>query len=214
MDLAAGTGLLSRALARRAQSVLAVEPDQRMAAVLRGSSPGVRLTAGVGEELPLASQSADGLFVSSAWHWLDPERAVPEITRVLRDRGRLGIIWTSRDRSVGWVNDIKFGTARVSDGELTAEQAQWRNRAVVLPASSSGSFVNIETDSFRFTKIMSIEDFVAMLTTYSGVITASEADRAAGLARVRAALADRFPGASELEVPMRSWCWRADRAPR
>jgi SAM-dependent methyltransferase len=220
VDLAAGTGLLSRALARRAATVIAVEPDLRMGTVLRAGSAGsgvvasVRVVAGVGEEIPVASGSADGLFISSAWHWLDPERAVPQIARVLRDGGRFGIIWTSRDRSVDWVHGIQFGTSRSSDGELTAERAQWRNRSVELPAASSDLFVNIETQSFRFTRTMSVPDFVAMLGTYSGVITASEAEREAGFARVRAALAERFPGASELDVPMRSWCWRADRARR
>jgi hypothetical protein len=32
---------------------------------------------------------------------MDPKRTMPEIARVLRDGGRFGVIWTSRDRSVG-----------------------------------------------------------------------------------------------------------------
>ena len=61
--------------------------------------------------------SADGVFVSSAWHWLDPERAVPEIGRVLRDGGRLGVIWTSRDRDVDWVRDLA-AAAGPADGRV------------------------------------------------------------------------------------------------
>ena len=61
---------------------------------------------------------------------------------------------------------------------------------------------------------MTISDFVAMLGTYSGLITASPQEREAGLARVRAALDERFPGADEIDVPMRSLCWRADRLAR
>ena len=30
----------------------------------------------------------------------------PEIGRVLRDGGRFGLIWTSRDREVDWVRDL------------------------------------------------------------------------------------------------------------
>ena len=40
VDLAAGTGLLTRALASRVPRVVAVEPDERMAAVLRASVAG------------------------------------------------------------------------------------------------------------------------------------------------------------------------------
>ncbi len=88
IDLAAGTGKLTRALARRAGRVVAVEPDERMRAVLRSQSPEVGVAGGLGEAIPLRTASADGLFISSAWHWLDPERAVPEIARVLRDGGQ------------------------------------------------------------------------------------------------------------------------------
>jgi len=60
---------------------------------------------------------------------------------------------------------------------------------------------------------MTAGDFVDMLATYSGVITASREDRAAALATAQAMLDERFPGASEIDVPMRAWCWRADRTP-
>ncbi len=64
-----------------------------------------------------------------------------------------------------------------------------------------------------FTRTMAISDVVDLLATYSIIITASPADRAAGLARARAALHERFPGADEIEIPMRARCWRADRLP-
>src|ERR1700677_1419168 len=90
VDLAGGTGLFTRALRRRVTQVVAVEPDDRMRAVLAAKSPDVRAVAGRGEAIPLSEASADGVFVSSAWHWLDPDLAVPEIARVLRDGGRVG----------------------------------------------------------------------------------------------------------------------------
>src|SRR5580658_8530344 len=85
IDLAAGTGKLTRALALRVRRVVAVEPDTRMGEVLRAGSPDLEVIAGLGEAIPVRAESADGLFISSAWHWMDPPRAVPEISRVLRD---------------------------------------------------------------------------------------------------------------------------------
>jgi hypothetical protein len=49
------------------------------------------------------------------------------------------------------------------------------------------------------------------MATYSAVITASEAERAATLDRARAEITKRFPGASSIEIPMRTRCWRAER---
>ena len=107
VELGAGTGLFTRALARHAGQVIAVEPDDRMRAVLAARSPGVHVIGGRGEQIPVPDACADGVFVSSAWHWLDHDVAVPEIARVLRDGGRLGVIWTSRDRRVDWVAELE-----------------------------------------------------------------------------------------------------------
>ena len=53
VDLAAGTGLLTRALAGKASRVIAVEPDDRMRAVLESRSGEVEALAGRGEAIPL-----------------------------------------------------------------------------------------------------------------------------------------------------------------
>lgn len=209
-DLGAGTGLLSRALARKVPHVVAVEPDERMAAVLRSRSPGIRVLEGRGEAIPLPDASADAVFASSAWHWMDPDMATAEIARVLRDGGRFGLIWTSRDREVGWLQDLdRFRDS--ADRRDSGERRGSRAREVSLPG---GLFGQGETAAFTFSRRMTVDDLVGMLATYSGLITASPRDRAAGLAGARDALYRRFPGAAEIDVPMRSWCWRADRVPR
>jgi SAM-dependent methyltransferase len=214
VDLAAGTGLLSRALLGKAGRVIAVEPDDRMRAVLQDRSPGVEALAGRGEAIPLPDASVDAVLVSSAWHWLDPDLAVPEIGRVLRDGGRLGVLWSGRDRSIPWLRASEW--FQVENRGPAADPGpgvdRWDSRQVRLP--EPGLFVNIETTSFRFNRIMAVPDLIDLLTTYSQVITASDEVRAAGRARAAAALAAEFPGATELEVPMGARCWRADRSPR
>lgn len=213
VDLGAGTGLLSRAIAAVAGHVIAVEPDTRMRAVLTDRSPGVEVLAGRGESIPLRDASADAVLVSSAWHWMDPDLAVPEIARVLRNGGRFGVIWTGR-KGTSWLRAGEwFGTdVDPSRDPAAADLAMPRNRQITLP--DPAPFRNIETNTFRFTSWMSIPDLVEWLTTYSRVITASEDVRAAGRARATAELTERFPAATQVEVPMRSHCWRADRVPR
>jgi SAM-dependent methyltransferase len=228
VDLGAGTGLLSRALTPWAAHVVAVEPDARMAAVLRARSAGVRVVQSMAEAIPVTGASADGVFISSAWHWIDPGPAIGEIARVLRDGGRFGVIWTGRDHHVGWLRDLnrhrELSQACDGDsdrgseppaarpgGEDGAPRRPWR-RAATLPAG--GMFGNVETATFGFSRMMTAGDFIGMLATYSGVITASQEDRTAALATAREMLDQRFPGASQIDVPMRTWCWRADRVAR
>jgi SAM-dependent methyltransferase len=236
VDLAAGTGLFTRALLDRAARVVAVEPDPRMREVLARRTPGLDVRAGRGEALPLPDASADAVFVSTAWHWLDPVLAVPEIARVLRPGGRLGIIWTSRDRDDDWVAELDLvqlsaavagspGTGGSADGDRPLPTAAdvraglERHHAVALPPGAP--FGPLETASFRFTRTMPVADVLEWLGSNSDFITASPAVQAATTARWRAALLSRArPGPSEtapsaagpvVDLPSRSWCGRTDR---
>jgi hypothetical protein len=89
-----------------------------------------------------------------------------------------------------------------------------RHNTVTLP--DGAAFGAAETASFRFSRTMPLDDVIDWLGTSSNVITASAASREAGLARCREVLlgrAVREPdgGGPVIEMPMRSWCWRADR---
>ena len=211
VDVGAGTGLFTRTLVGRVPQVIAVEPDARMRTVLKARSPGVRVLEGRGESIPLPDASADAVFVSSAWHWMDPERAVPEIGRVVRNGGRFGLLWTSRDREVDWVRNLD----RLPGGDrVDAQLADRFRQRLYFDLPEPQIFDNVEREVFRFTRTMTVGDAVAMLGTYSRAIVASPDDRAQALAEARIALEERFPGADAVEIPMRTWCWRADRIAR
>jgi len=97
VDLGAGTGGLTRLLVERADEVIAVEPDDRMRAVLAESLPRVRALAGRGESMPLPDASADAVIASSSWHWMDPVPTLHEVGRVLVPGGTLGALWSGPD---------------------------------------------------------------------------------------------------------------------
>jgi hypothetical protein len=138
--------------------------------------------------------------------------AVPEIARVLRAGGRLGVIWTSRDRRVDWVAEIEALTWPRDSRAARDDGRRRRRHEVELPEGAP--FGNVATASFTFTRMMAVDDFIGWLGTYSRFITASEEERAAGRARARAALARRADANGVVEVPVRSNCWRADREAR
>jgi len=93
VDLAAGTGKLTRALVRRFARVTAVEPDPSMRALLAVEVPDCyRVLEGLAEAIPLADGSADAVFVADAFHWFATDAAVAEIRRVLRPQGGLAVL--------------------------------------------------------------------------------------------------------------------------
>jgi SAM-dependent methyltransferase len=99
LDLGAGTGKLTRVLARRYARVIAVEPLDGMRAILERVVPGVEALPGSAERIPLADASVDAVFAAQAFHWFDHERALPEIGRVVRPGGVLAVVWNGPDES-------------------------------------------------------------------------------------------------------------------
>ncbi len=93
LDLAAGTGKLTRLLVARFARVLAVEPDITMRRLLGESVPQAEVVDGSAERIPLADDSVDAVFVAQAFHWFDDAGALTEIARVLRARGVLVVTW-------------------------------------------------------------------------------------------------------------------------
>ena len=96
LDLGAGTGRLTRELVRRFDSVVAVEPDDAMRALIDAGS----VLAGSAEAIPLDDHGIEAVFVGEAFHWFDLARALPEMARVLAPRGGLAIVgvewWEAR----------------------------------------------------------------------------------------------------------------------
>jgi len=88
LDLAAGTGNLTRSLREHFAHVVAVEPDAAMRAQFDGE-----VLAGTAEAIPLDDGSVDAVFVGEAFHWFDAERALAEIRRVGRGLAVLARSW-------------------------------------------------------------------------------------------------------------------------
>jgi SAM-dependent methyltransferase len=95
VDLAAGTGKLTRDLTRRFDEVIAIEPLAAMKQQLARAAPAARALRGTAERMPLADGSADAIFVAQAFHWFDGRRALDEIARVLRPGGGLALLWNT-----------------------------------------------------------------------------------------------------------------------
>jgi SAM-dependent methyltransferase len=113
LDLAAGTGKLTRALAAARLDVVAVEPQHELRELLAERVPGIEVREGVAEQIPLEPASVDAVAVADAFHWFDQAAALREIERVLRPRGGLTVITTVPDWSgASWAQQL---------GELVTE---------------------------------------------------------------------------------------------
>ena len=136
LDLAAGTGKLTRLLIATGAEVVAVEPVPGIRDQLRATVPGVEVLDGTAEAIPLADASVDTVTVAQAFHWFRLDEAFAEIARVLRPGGTLAILFNQRDARTPWVaawNDaIGWDSRRIAVSQAT----DW------AAALSSAGYVN------------------------------------------------------------------------
>jgi ubiquinone/menaquinone biosynthesis C-methylase UbiE len=99
VDLAAGTGKLTRLLTPTGATVIAVEPVDEMRDALERTTTAASAGPGTAERTGLPDGSADAVTVAQAFHWFDGPAALTEIHRVLRPAGKLAIVYNVRDLS-------------------------------------------------------------------------------------------------------------------
>ncbi len=198
LDLGAGTGKLTTRLVERGLNVTAVDPIAEMLEVLSTALPDTPALLGTAEEIPLADDSVDAVLVAQAWHWVDPKAAVPEVARVLRPGGRLGLVWNTRDERSGWVKDL---------GRIIGHEADPFSQQVSLPAP----FVEVERHQVEWTSYLTPQALIDLVASRSYCITSPEKVRTQTLDQVRELLATHpaLANSTGLALPYVTVCVRA-----
>ncbi len=159
---------------------------------------------GKAEQLPFRSGTLDAAMVSSAWHWMDPDRTVTEVGRVVRPGGVFGVIRNGVDRTVGWVSELLGDGARLAGDRSERE----RRHGLELPPQSP--FVELDRCLIRWSLPLTRDELVGLAGTYSSTIVMPPDQREQELARVRTAATAVVDG-EVVEMPMLCRCWRAVR---
>jgi SAM-dependent methyltransferase len=209
VDLAAGTGKLTRLLLSTGADLIGAEPVAGMRATFAANVPGVPMLATTAEQLAFRDGSLDAVTVAQAFHWFDHERAVADLARVLRVGGRVGLVWNARDRSADWVDQVWGIMDRVEKKAPWRDHDNWRDSAFVdMPG-----FGPLHEGEFRHEQTVTPAAMVQRVASVSHVAVLPEAERAAVLDEVRDLLATHpeTQGRSELAVPYRVDCFWFER---
>ncbi|ASC74015.1 Putative MerR-family transcriptional regulator [Halomicronema hongdechloris C2206] len=97
-DIGAGTGISSRLLAATGATVIAVEPNQAMAAAAE-PHPRVRFRQGQAEATGLDHDAVGLVTCCQSFHWCEPMPALDEFSRILQPGGRLALMWNDWELS-------------------------------------------------------------------------------------------------------------------
>jgi ubiquinone/menaquinone biosynthesis C-methylase UbiE len=193
VDLAAGTGKLTRLLAERFDRVVAVEPDDRMRALLE-----VEAHAGTAERIPLPAGSADAVFVGDAFHWFDAPLALAEIARVLRPRGGLVLLWNDWWETEPPIPEEATALLREpferSGRSFEADVYTWRG------AFDGSPFESPREERLAHEVALPTEDLAALYCSTSSIATLPEAERSALRRRLVGLLSGEYRLPVEIEL--------------
>jgi ubiquinone/menaquinone biosynthesis C-methylase UbiE len=185
LDLAAGTGKLTRDLAALGAACVAVEPSASMREVFASAVRGVPIVGGTAERVPLASSTMDVIVAGQAFHWFDAEAALAEAARVLVPRGWLALVWNERDESDPMVAELvgiskwdtcapypvgmDFGAVIATCGRFgptertTAPFVQQLDRITFVDQVASRSYVRVMPDDERKALLERVAMFASTL---------------------------------------------------
>ena len=196
--MGAGTGKLTTRLVERGLDVVAVDPIPDMLEVLRTSLPETRALLGTAEEIPLEDNSVDVVLVAQAWHWMDADRAIPEVARVLRPGGRLGLVWNTRDERLGWVREL---------GRIIGSDGDGGRVDVTLPEP----FTDLARHQVEWTSYLTPQALIDLVASRSYCITSPAEVRTRTLDRVRELLSTHpaLANSNGLALPYVTVCTRA-----
>jgi ubiquinone/menaquinone biosynthesis C-methylase UbiE len=199
LELGAGTGKLTEQLVALGHDVHATEPDPQMLAILEKNHPGVRVSQAPAEEIPAGDATYDVVVSAQAFHWFDPARALPEIARVLKPRGRLSLVWNQRDERIPWVKRL---------GRLIGSQEHLSDPGELL--SRSTLFGEMERESFRFWQVVDRASIQDLVRSRSTVAVLPQAEQELKMAEVLAFYDDYGRGMDGMQLPYAASCFRAE----
>jgi SAM-dependent methyltransferase len=191
LDLAAGTGKLTRLLVPSGANVIAVEPLREMRAELERHVPGVLALAGTAERIPVTDAFVDAVTVASAFHWFDADAALHEIRRILVPGGGLALVWNARDERSPLQAALTELIAPFRGDTPNRQRHDWR-----ALLAGSGLFERTERLLFENEQVVDEDGLVARVVSISFIGALPASDRAVVEERVRAL-------AREAEHPIR-----------
>lgn len=169
LDVGAGTGISSRALAGRGAHVVAADPGLRVLEILKGRSTSrVLPVLADGNALPLRDGVFDLVVYAQSLHWTDLSLSLPESFRVLKPGGVFAACWNRHDLSLPVFAEHERRLFSVCVRPIFGEQEV--ARVLAQPPHSR----RVAVVEIPWSRSISLPDFGRLLHTKSYVLALGE----------------------------------------
>jgi SAM-dependent methyltransferase len=191
-----------------AASVVAVEPSDALAEQLRerlATAPGLDVIVSAFEDVDLPPSSFDLVTAATAFHWLDPEVALPKIVALLRPGGWLALWWNVfgdpllpdpfHDATEPLLRNLVTGPSFGAGGVDYALDVAVRSQEL-----SGYGFRDVEHEAIRWTLDLDAPQARRLYATYSNIARLPDAQRAAILDEIERIADVEFGGRVERQM--------------
>lgn len=191
LEIGAGTGKATFAVASRGVEILALEPDPAMALVLR------QRVAGLAVNIAMASlesyepeEPVDLVYSAQAFHWTAPATRWTQTAAALRPGGSLALFWNMErlpDAS------LRATVASVLNEYELQPWIEWPDSDQLEPdpeLAGRPEFGEFRWELYRWERTLPREDYLANLSTVSAYRMLEDEDRDELLDKLRGVLPD------------------------
>jgi SAM-dependent methyltransferase len=186
VEVGAGTGKGTEILVRIGAAVTCVEPDERMAAVLRANFPGVRVVTAMFEQWDAPPGGVDVIACALAWHWLDPATRSARARAALAPGGTLAVFGHTYGYADPAVSAAIDGVLQAVDPTVRERDAHWIRDDV----AESGEFTQVEERIWHTYPELTRDHYLRLVQTFSSFRRHSAEDQRAALSGLTAVLGD------------------------
>ena len=212
LDVACGTGIAARQMARLGAQVAGVELNAGMAEI--AERHGIPTDVAAFEAWDPAGRTFDRVTCAQAWHWLDPEVSAGKAASVLRPGGRLCLFW-----NVGHYPDdladalqaayqrvlppgspstvIGYAAGRADDPADKADDPVANFSGVAEALRGCGGLTRPRTASFPWSRAYTRDQWLDELLTHSDHLALAPGVRDDLFAEIGAVI-ERFGGAFQM----------------
>ena len=172
--------------------------------------------------MPIPDRSVDAVLAASSWHWMDADRTLREVARVLRPGGVLGAVWAGPDPDGPFLSQAQSLLSEMSSSsdanvgasagaDLGAVVLDVEDRVeTVLAIPDDAPFAQPEHQTWTWDVALTADDLIGLLGTFSWIITMPDDRRAFVISEARRVLRDGLGVSGDVTVDVQYRCeaWR------
>lgn len=186
LEVGCGPGTATTAFAQLGFSMVCLEPSQEAFQLARQNCapyPDVEIRNTTFEEWELETERFNAVLAATSFHWVSPEIGYSKAAAALKDNGSLILLWNTalepNDEVYQVLNEV-YQTQVPSLAQFHEEQRGSQEehlRRFGQMVIDSGQFKNLVSEQLMCEVTYSIDDYLALLSTYSPYIALDPQNR-------------------------------------